>query len=430
MKKGQIILTSMLREASIKRIKELFWEFQNIKSGISYEILDDGVKFSIDGKERTLTGFDELTNNEMKSLIYKEFLKEGLSLPWGILTGIKPLKLYAKADDKEAFKEKFFISDEKFELMERTFRNQHLNFEPKYSLYIHIPFCKGICSYCSFYTNDISKKDFDFTKYIDAVIDEMKFESKRRDISEPDSIYIGGGTPSAIDKANIERLLKYINENYKFKELTFECGRADTMDKELLDILDKYGVSRICINPQTMNEETLKRVHRNAGLDELYNVYELAREYDFDINMDLIIGLEGESKDDYINSVKKLIAMRPESITIHNLALKRRAVLAQNDFKLENIDLSKEIYARLYEAGYEPYYMYRQKMTNSNLENVAFSLRGKASIYNVISMNDLTSIYAFGAGAVSKYIDKDNLERKFNYKDIDLYIKNVYNKDI
>ena len=420
----------MLREASIKRIKELFWEFQNIKSGISYEILDDGVKFSIDGKERTLTGFDALRNNEMKSLIYEEFLKEGLSLPWGILTGIKPLKLYAKVDDKGAFKEKFFISDEKFELMERTHKNQHLNFEPKYSLYIHIPFCKGICSYCSFYTNDITKKAYDFTKYIDAVIDEMKIESKIRDISEPDSIYIGGGTPSAIDKANTQRLLKYINENYKFKELTFECGRADTMDKELLDILDKYGVSRICINPQTMNEETLKRVHRNAGLDELYNVYELAREYDFDINMDLIIGLEGESKDDYINSVKKLIAMRPESITIHNLALKRRAVLAQNDFKLENIDLSKEIYARLYEAGYEPYYMYRQKMTNSNLENVAFSLRGKASIYNVISMNDLTSIYAFGAGAVSKYIDKDNLERKFNYKDIDLYIKNVYNKDI
>lgn len=420
----------MLREASIKRIKELFWEFQNIRSGISYEILDDGVKFSIDGKERTLTGFNALTNNEMKSLIYKEFLKEGLSLPWGILTGIKPLKLYAKEDDKEAFKEKFFISDEKFELMERTFKNQHLNFEPKYSLYIHIPFCKGICSYCSFYTNDISKKDFDFTKYIDAVIDEMKIESKRRDISEPNSIYIGGGTPSAIDKANTQRLLKYINENYKFKELTFECGRADTMDKELLDILDKYGVNRICINPQTMNEETLKRVHRNAGLDELNMVYELARGYVFDINMDLIIGLEGESKNDYINSVKKLIAMRPESITIHNLALKRRAVLAQNDFKLENIDLSKVIYARLYEAGYEPYYMYRQKMTNSNLENVAFSLKGKASIYNVISMNDLTSIYAFGAGAVSKYIDKDNLERKFNYKDIDLYIKNVYNKDI
>ncbi|MFR7871470.1 MAG: radical SAM protein, partial [Fenollaria timonensis] len=345
----------MLREASIKRIKELFWEFQNIRSGISYEILDDGVKFSIDGKERTFTGFEALRNNEMKSLIYKEFLKEGLSLPWGILTGIKPLKLYAKADDKEAFKEKFFISDEKFELMERTFKNQHLNFEPKYSLYIHIPFCKGICSYCSFYTNDISKKDFDFTKYIDTVIDEMKIESKIRDISEPDSIYIGGGTPSAIDRANTQRLLKYINENYKFKELTFECGRADTMDKDLLDILDKYGVSRICINPQTMNEETLKRVHRNAGFDELYKVYELARGYDFDINMDLIIGLEGEKRDDYINSVKKLIAMRPESITIHNLALKRRAVLAQNDFKLENIDLSKEIYARLYEAGYEPY---------------------------------------------------------------------------
>lgn len=420
----------MLREASIKRIKELFWEFQNIKSGVAYEILDDGVKFSIDGKERTLTGFNALTNNEMKSLIYKEFLKEGISLPWGILTGIKPLKLYAKADDKKAFKEKFFISDEKFELMERTFKNQHLNFEPKYSLYIHIPFCKGICSYCSFYTNDISKKSFDFTKYIDTVIDEMKIESERRDISEPDSIYIGGGTPSAIDKANTQRLLKYINENYKFKELTFECGRADTMDKELLDILDKYGVNRICINPQTMNEETLRRVHRRASLDELYKIYELARGYDFDINMDLIIGLEGEKRDDYINSVKKLIAMRPESITIHNLALKRRAVLAQNDFKLENIDLSKEIYARLYEAGYEPYYMYRQKMTNSNLENVAFSLRGKASIYNVISMNDLTSIYAFGAGAVSKYIDKDNLERKFNYKDIDLYIKNVYNKDI
>lgn len=420
----------MLREASIKRIKELFWEFQNIRSGISYEILDDGVKFSINGKERTLTGFDALKNNEMKSLIYKEFLKEGLSLPWGILTGIKPLKLYAKADDKEAFKEKFFISGENFELMERTYKNQHFNFEPNYSLYIHIPFCKGICSYCSFYTNDISKKDFDFTKYIDAVIDEMKFESKIRDISEPDSIYIGGGTPSAIDNANTQRLLKYINENYKFKELTFECGRADTMDKELLDILDKYGVNRICINPQTMNEETLRRVQRRASLDELYKIYELARGYDFDINMDLIIGLEGEKRDDYINSVKMLLAMRPESVTIHNLALKRRAVLAQNDFKLENIDLSKEIYARLYEAGYEPYYMYRQKMTNSNLENVAFSLRGKASIYNVISMNDLTSIYAFGAGAVSKYIDKDNLERKFNYKDIDLYIKNVYNKDI
>lgn len=420
----------MLREASIKRIKELFWEFQNIRSGISYEILDDGVKFSINGKERTLTGFDALKNNEMKSLIYKEFLKEGLSLPWGILTGIKPLKLYAKADDKEAFKEKFFIPGEKFELMERTYKNQHFNFKPKYSLYIHIPFCKGICSYCSFYTNDISKKDFDFTKYIDAVIDEMKFESKIRDISEPDSIYIGGGTPSAIDNANTQRLLKYINENYKFKELTFECGRADTMDKELLDILDKYGVNRICINPQTMNEETLRRVHRRASLDELYKIYELARGYDFDINMDLIIGLEGEKRDDYINSVKMLLAMRPESITIHNLALKRRAVLAQNDFKLENIDLSKEIYARLYEAGYEPYYMYRQKMTNSNLENAAFSLRGKASIYNVISMNDLISIYAFGAGAVSKYIDKDNLERKFNYKDIDLYIKNVYNKDI
>ncbi len=420
----------MLREASIKVIKELFWELQNIRDGISYEILESGVRFSIDGSERIFTSFDGLSNNEMKTLIYKEFLKEGISLPWGILTGIKPLKLYARSDDKEAFKEKFFISDEKFELLERTYKNQTLSFKPKYSLYLHIPFCKGICSYCSFYTNDITKKSYDYAKYVEAVIYEMSMESKRRDISEPDSIYIGGGTPSALDNDSIARLLKYIKENYKFKELTFECGRADTMDASLLDILDEYGVTRICINPQTMNEHTLKRVHRRANIEELYKAYELARGYDFDINMDLIIGLEGEGKLDYIDSVKKLIAMKPESITIHNLALKRRSVITKEQFRLENIDLSKEIYTLLYESSYEPYYMYRQKMTNSNLENVAFALKDKASIYNIISMNDLTSIYAFGAGAVSKYIEGAELRRKFNYKDIALYINSVYNKDI
>lgn len=420
----------MLSEASIKRIKEFFWEFQNIHGGIEYEILDDGVRFSIDGRENEFLGISKLGGNEIKTMIYKCFLREGISLPWGILNGIKPLKLYAQYEDKEDFKEKFFVSDEKFDLMQRTFRNQSLDFTPKYSLYIHIPFCNGICSYCSFYTNDVSKKQYDYDKYVDALILEMQNESAKREISKPDSIYIGGGTPSAMDKANIKRLLKHIKENYSFKEFTFECGRADTIDAELLDILNEYDVTRICINPQTMNEETLKRIHRKASIAELYKAYELARNYDFDINMDLIIGLEGEARADYVNSVRKLIEMKADSITIHNLALKRRSLITRENFKLENIDLSKEIYEMLYESGYEPYYMYRQKMINSNLENVAFALKGKKSIYNVVSMNDLSSIYAFGSGAVSKYIGKKDIERKFNYKDIDLYIKNIYNKDI
>lgn len=420
----------MLNEASVKRIKEFFWEFQNIHGGIEYEILDDGVRFSIDGFENEILGISKLGGNEIKTMIYKSFLREGISLPWGILNGIKPLKLYAQEDDKAAFKEKFFISDEKFELLERTYRNQKLDFKPTYSIYIHIPFCNGICSYCSFYTNDVNKKSYDYEKYIEAIIQEMNLESKKREISKPDSIYIGGGTPSAIDKSSIARLLTYIHDNYKFKELTFECGRADSIDSELLDILSDHGVTRICINPQTMNEDTLNKVHRRASISEIYKAYELARTYKFDINMDLIIGLEGEKSDDYKNSVRKLLELKPDSITIHNLALKRRSLITRENFKLENIDLSKEIYEMLYKSGYEPYYMYRQKMTNSNLENLAFSLGDKKSIYNIISMNDLSSIYAFGAGAVSKYMVNKEIERKFNYKDIDLYIKNIYNKDI
>lgn len=420
----------MLNEACIKRIKEFFWEFKNIRDGIEYEILDDGVRFSIDGSENEILGISKLGGNEIKTMIYKSFLREGTSLPWGILNGIKPLKLYAKEDDKKAFKEKFFISDEKFELLEKTYQNQNLSFTPSYSLYIHIPFCNGICSYCSFYTNDISKKSYDFTKYVDALIFEMEKESKVRDISCPDSIYIGGGTPSALDRENISRLLKYINDNFTFKELTFECGRADSIDDKLLKILEEYKVSRICINPQTMNDETLKRFGRNVFVSEIISKYKLARKYNFVVNMDLIIGLEGEDKSDYLNSLKKVLDLRPDSITIHNLALKRKSQITKEAYKLENIDLSKEIYKMLYKNQYKPYYMYRQKMTNSNLENVSFALEGKKSIYNIVSMNDLSSIFAFGAGAVSKYIETAEIKRKFNYKNIDLYIKNIYNKDI
>lgn len=368
---------------------------------------------------------------KIRKEVYK-FLSDisKVSMPWGMLTGIKPMKLYRNLEKDKRFKilaEKYFIKEEKIKLLDDIYEEQNkIKIKEKFSIYIHIPFCPSICSYCSFYTNDISKHHYDMSSYVKSIINEMQdfFSTcKEREFS---SIYIGGGTPSVLSPDDLNKLLSYINNNFKSREFTFEAGRPDTINKDLLDILFKNKVDRISINPQTFKNETLKLINRRHGEREIVKAYEEARKYPFIINMDMIAGLPYENIQDVRNTLKKIIELKADNITIHNLALKKKSCLSKNRFLFKDKEEDyKDFYINLYERGYRPYYLYRQKNTHLNLENVSFSVEGKQSLYNIVSIEDSQDILAFGAGAVSKFIEEDGVKRIFNYKDISLYMKNI-----
>lgn len=386
------------------------------------------------------------------SLEYKSFLKYCIkascykilkkicnkALPYGSLTGIRPTKLYRKYDDRgfdadSIFAEKYSVSKEKIKLigdivkLQKPFVN---NREDNVDIYVNIPFCPSRCVYCSFVTSDITKQRKYVKNYIKCLKDEIIITKKL--ILENNyrvrAIYVGGGTPSSLEVADLKSIIELLD--FDADEFTVEAGRPDTITESLLEMLSLHGVDRISVNPQSFNQKTLDCLGRKHTVEQIFTSYKLAREFDFVINMDLIASLPNETCEDFLYSVKQAIALEPDNITVHALALKKGSELTVSNYENTQDKLAAKMISSsaelLKQAGYLPYYMYRQKNTAGNLENTGYTKNGgSCCLYNIDIMEENTSIIANGAGAISKRLfkDEDRLERLANMKNAKEYIE-------
>ena len=387
---------------------------------------------------------------EFKSFLYQTLEAHvGKSLPWGNLTGIRPTKIaFGLLDEgkgeneiREYLKKKYFVSEEKANLSidiaerERKLLSQ-IHYQGGYSLYVGIPFCPTTCLYCSFTSFPIAAYRKKVDAYVDCLIREMEFVSREYADRILDTVYVGGGTPTTLEPEQLERLLSNLQKYFDFstvKEFTVEAGRADSITEDKLRVLKKYGVSRISVNPQTMKQETLDVIGRKATVKQVLEAYHLARKVGFDnINMDLILGLPGESAQDVQNTIDKVVELAPDSLTVHSLAVKRASKLGEwirehGMETLSNTDETMKIAAAgAKRLGMEPYYLYRQKNMSGNFENVGYALPGKFGIYNILIMEEVQTIIALGAGCISKRTYPDGrIERSDSIKDVSLYIEKI-----
>ena len=297
-----------------------------------------------------------------------------------------------------------------------------------FSLYVAIPFCPSRCTYCSFvsHSNDSAKKLI--PKYVDKVCEELIYtaEIAKRLSLKLESVYIGGGTPTVLTAEQLNKITDTIKENYDFtyiKEYTIEAGRPDSTDEAKLGVMKNSGCTRISINPQTFNDNVLNAIGRKHSSEETENCFNLAREKGFsNINMDLIAGLPEDTVESFEYSLSKAISMNPENITVHTLALKRSSNLVTDKKESSTGDVASKMLSmvqnKLTEAGYIPYYMYRQSKCLGNLENVGWAKEGYEGLYNVYMMEECHTVLAVGAGAVTKLKApfSSEIERIFNYK--------------
>ncbi|MDE5892949.1 MAG: coproporphyrinogen dehydrogenase HemZ, partial [Acetatifactor sp.] len=341
-----------------------------------------------------------------KRFFYRSLVEiTGRELPWGNLTGIRPTKLaYAmleegKPDQEivEELKRTHYVSREKCELSIEIARRERellsgIHYQGGYSLYIGIPFCPSTCLYCSFTSYPIAAYRQRVDQYIDCVIREMEYVSRIYRDRLLDTVYIGGGTPTTLEPEQLDRLLGSLKSLFDFttvQEFTVEAGRADSITSDKLEVLHRHGVSRISVNPQTMKQETLDIIGRKATVEQVLAAYRLAREVGFDnINMDLILGLPGESETDVQHTIDRVVDLAPDSLTVHSLAIKRASRLSQwiqehGIETLRNTDETMEIAAAGARAlNMHPYYLYRQKNMSGNFENVGYAREGKYGLYN------------------------------------------------
>lgn len=371
------------------------------------------------------------------------------TLPWGSLTGIRPTKIamgrLEKGESGEeiiSFMQKeYFVSRNKaalsVEIAEREKKLlSRIHYEDGYSLYIGIPFCPTTCLYCSFTSYPLCKFEKLVDAYIDCLIKELRFVGEAYRDRVLDSVYIGGGTPTTLEPAQLDRLLSALREYFDFstvQEFTVEAGRADSITEEKLAVLKKHGAGRISINPQTMKEETLRLIGRQATPKQVREAFAMARAAGgFNINMDIILGLPGEGEEDVKGTMEEIAAMKPDSLTVHSLAIKRAShlskwILDNGIESLKNTDRTMEIAAQG-AAGLHmhPYYLYRQKNMSGNFENVGYATEGNYGLYNILIMEEKQTIIACGAGSITKAVYPDGrIERIDNVKDVTLYIKSI-----
>ncbi len=389
--------------------------------------------------------------NVIKQMFYEMLCaRTGKTLPWGSLTGIRPTKialtrLYegkSQADIRRYMKETYLASDEKVDLsIEIAAREKALlepiDYERGYSLYIGIPFCPTTCLYCSFTSYPISKWKGRTGLYLEALFREMEYTARKMAGRPLNTVYFGGGTPTSLEAEDLDQILSKTEVLFDLShvlEFTVEAGRPDSITREKLSVLRSHGITRISINPQTMNQSTLDLIGRRHTVEQVKEQFYMARELGFDnINMDLIMGLPQEGIGEVAHTLEEVRALKPDSLTVHSLAIKRAARL--NMFKedysgltIENtpemIDMSMRC-AR--EMGMEPYYLYRQKNMAGNFENVGYALPGKACIYNILIMEEMQTIAACGAGTTTKAVfpAENRRERCENVKEVEQYIERV-----
>ncbi|WP_297689793.1 radical SAM protein [uncultured Anaerococcus sp.] len=340
----------------------------------------------------------------------------GYKSPWGTLTGSKPSKLL-KAKSLFEIKETYKVSDEKIRLLADVKSEQErLSFDEKaFSLYINIPFCPTRCDYCSYPTLVGPHHDRGaYVEYLIREIEEIKLPGAL------DSIYIGGGTPSFLRADEIIKMLAAINNKFTYQEFTFEAGREDTLDKAKLELLKAGGVDRISLNPQTFNKNILKSLNRPYDYDHFLNIYKKAKDLGFIINMDFIIGLEGESSKDFAKNFKILGELLPDNITFHALSIKSGSKYKERDIGGERdqaLIISKKIEEFTRKFSYKPYYLYRQKNIVSNLENVGYQRNNTSQRYNIIINEEVSNIIGLGMNANSKLKNGNKFRNPRNLRD-------------
>lgn len=397
---------------------------------------------SVCGKEYSYKNEQNYTTALEEKRYFKRFAKLSVysalcdylktSMPWGALTGIRPVKLAYQHGEgyKEFLTDTMLVSKSKADIVERIIEAQKGIYEVDENngdFFVGIPFCPTRCTYCSFVSSEISKAK-NLEQYVDTLVKEIELSLPL--VKNLRSIYIGGGTPVSLPKHLLMRVLGAIGKNVNGVEYTVEAGRPDCIDREGLEILKDFGVNRICVNPQTFNNETLALLGRRHTAEQVFEGYKLAREFDFDINMDLIAGLTGESFDMFKHSVDTAVSLRPENVTVHTLCLKKGAKLKESVSRLSDDEVAHMVdYAHevLQKNGYTPYYLYRQKYMAGNLENTGYALPGKACVYNVDIMEEISQNVACGANAVSKRVfPKENrIERYGAPKDVKTYIDKI-----
>ena len=384
--------------------------------------------------------------------IPKSRLPEGVGRivpPWGTMTGVRPAKIPMNAllqgrdreDVKEELEKVYLCEDDRAELCLRVAEREAAvlmgkDFSDEYSLYIGIPFCPTTCLYCSFTSYPIASWKKRVGEYLEALEKEMAYVGEAYKDRIVDTVYIGGGTPTTLEPEELDRLLAAVYRYFDLshvQEFTAEAGRADSITEEKLRVLKKHGITRISINPQTMREETLRIIGRKHSPEQVREAFALARKEGFDhINMDIILGLPGEKEEDVRYTAEEIQKLSPDSLTVHSLAIKRASGLNQWIEKngmaaLKNTDATMGIAAEAAKnMGMRPYYLYRQKNMSGNFENVGYALPGKYGIYNILIMEEMQTIAALGAGAITKRVYGDGrIERCDNVKDVALYIEKI-----
>ena len=374
----------------------------------------------------------------------------GKELPWGTLTGIRPtkqaLERLVQKESKETianyFKTEYLCSDEKTRLClqvaekEQTLL-QGIEDKDSYSIYIGIPFCPSICLYCSFSSYSLKQYEAYVEPYLAALFKEIEYAGTCFPEKKLVSIYIGGGTPTTLTADQLRRLLQKVKKTFDFtylREWTVEAGRPDSITKEKLIVLKEEGVTRISINPQSMQQKTLDLIGRRHTTEQIKEAFSLAREYGHEnINMDLIIGLTGETAEDVRKTLEEIDKLQPDSLTVHTLAVKRAARLnAEMDRyrelrSKEAVEMMEACQNYTGSHGYEPYYLYRQKNMAENLENIGYAKPGKDGLYNVLIMEEHHTILALGSGGSTKFnfAGTNRLERVENVKSVKDYIERI-----
>lgn len=389
------------------------------------------------------------TKNVLKSMIYEMFREHtGQNLPWGNLTGIRPTKIpmalleqgWKNTEIADYMRKTYYTSKEKTALaIMIANRERHIlkdiNYQNGYSLYVGIPFCPSICLYCSFSSSPLKVWKDKVDDYLDALCREIEACSEIYAGRELNTVYIGGGTPTTLEPHQLERLLAKLEQCFDYShllEFTVEAGRPDSITREKLQVLRDHNISRISINPQTMNDKTLEIIGRRHTVAQTAEAYQLAREMGFEnINMDLIVGLPGEEYEQVEHTMREVTALDPDSITVHSLAVKRAARLNMfrdqyKEMTFTNNSQIMDMTAKMaYQAGHSPYYLYRQKNMAGNFENVGYAKPDAAGIYNILIMEEKQSILALGAGATTKIVTGEHIERTENVKDIRSYIERI-----
>ena len=383
---------------------------------------------------------DSYFERKMAVMLY-DMLREitGYTPPWGILTGVRPAKLMTKLIASQGqekavdyFINELKVSQDKTNLALMVSKNETPIIEgskaDSYSLYLSVPFCPTRCSYCSFisHSNESAKKLI--PEYVEKLCDEIAETAKiAKDLNlRLESVYIGGGTPTVLTASQLKKVTDTLSENFDLSDIseyTIEAGRPDSIDSDKLDVIKNCGCTRISINPQTFSDSVLKEIGRNHTSAETVEAFAMAREKGFgNINTDLIAGLPTDTLESFEKTLDKAVALEPENITVHTLALKRSSTIVTEGKKTNSPTLTSDmlclVQQKLTKAGYEPYYMYRQSKSLGNLENVGWAKKGYEGLYNIYMMEECHTILSVGAGAVIKLKAPhgSEIERIYNYK--------------